>query len=308
MSKKLAIKGHPTRGKEVIKILKMLGGINKWHYWCSDEVVYFIEENDKYITYCGEECIKNTGEYIIYELEEFLEKYPFNVGDKVIDIADGCPGIIDKINWDESVCDMKYYVVFGNGIDFGWYTNDTIKFYQPENSKDIVTTINETQPKRDIYASEFMITHMMLPETPHNVNDELEYKIINGYEFDRVENDKIILKVVKHKYPTTYDKCCDILDANEFVRYELMTNFPKLINARNAYWKIAGEEMGLGKPWKPDWSTEHERKYVIEVYRNNVRTNSQGYSNTILAFPTAEMRDVFYENFKDLIEECKELL
>ena len=66
--------------------------------------------------------------------------------------------------------------------------------------------------------------------------------------------------------------------------------------------------MGLGKPWEPDWSTEDEIKYVIEVYRNNVRTNSQGYSNTILAFPTAEMRDAFYENFKDLIEQCKELL
>ena len=25
-------------------------------------------------------------------------------------------------------------------------------------------------------------------------------------------------------------------------------------------------------------------------------------------FPTAEMRDVFYENFKELIEKCKELL
>ena len=31
-------------------------------------------------------------------------------------------------------------------------------------------------------------------------------------------------------------------------------------------------------------------------------------SNTILAFPTKEMRDAFYENFEDLIENCKELL
>ena len=30
--------------------------------------------------------------------------------------------------------------------------------------------------------------------------------------------------------------------------------------------------------------------------------------NKILAFPTEEMRDAFYENFKDLIEQCKELL
>ena len=29
MSKKLAIKGHPTRGNEVIELLKMMGGINE---------------------------------------------------------------------------------------------------------------------------------------------------------------------------------------------------------------------------------------------------------------------------------------
>lgn len=30
--------------------------------------------------------------------------------------------------------------------------------------------------------------------------------------------------------------------------------------------------------------------------------------NKILAFPTAEMRDAFFEDFKELIEQCKELL
>ena len=30
--------------------------------------------------------------------------------------------------------------------------------------------------------------------------------------------------------------------------------------------------------------------------------------NSILSFPTEEMRDEFYNNFKDLIEQCKELL
>jgi len=87
-----------------------------------------------------------------------------------------------------------------------------------------------------------------------------------------------------------------------------MESFVKLLICRDAYWKIAGEEMGLDEPWEPDWSTGNEIKYVIEVYRNNVRKNSQGYSNTLLTFPTAEMRDAFYENFKKEIERCKELL
>lgn len=298
MKKKLAIKGHTTRGKEIIVLLEMLGGKNVEGFIGTDFDEFYTIENNRIIqAYDWNNCA-------CFTLEEFLKKYPFKVGDKVIDIADGCPGIIDKISWDESVCDMKYYVVFGNGIDFGWYTNDAIKFYQHENSKDIATTVEKTQTKRDIYASEFMITHMMLPETPYNVNDELEYKIIDGYKFDRVENDKIILKAVKHKYPTTYDKCCDMLDANEFVRYELMTNFPKLINARNAYWKIAGEELGLDKHWEPTMETV----YCISRNNNVIKCSYRGGKSNILEFPTEEMRNTFYENFKDLIEACKELL
>jgi hypothetical protein len=39
-----------------------------------------------------------------------------------------------------------------------------------------------------------------------------------------------------------------------------------------------------------------------------VQENEVRHKNHILVFPTAEMRDAFYENFKDLIESCKELL
>ena len=34
----------------------------------------------------------------------------------------------------------------------------------------------------------------------------------------------------------------------------------------------------------------------------------ENYRNTFLAFPTREMRDAFYENFKELIDTVKELL
>ena len=313
MGKKLAIQGHEQQGDDVINILKMLGGTNyNAAFGNNDETYYFID-GEGIIDY---DCTLNKDDnYLVFSLEEFLTKYPFKINDKVIDVADGCPGIIDKINWDENVCDMKYCVAFGNGIDFGWYTNDTIKFYQSENSKDIATPVEKTQLKMDICHPEFMIpakfmiTHMMLPEPPHNVNDELTYKVIDGYEFDRVENDKIILKVVKHKYPTTYDKCCDMLNAEEFVGYELMTNFPKLINARNAYWKIAGKEMGLDKSWESPLPSLFEIVYCIRRKNNEIIKGSyRGGKSEILEFPTEEMRDTFYENFKDLIEECKELL
>lgn len=309
MGKKLAIQGHEKRGNDVINILKMLGGTNyNAAFGNNDETYYFIDE-EGIIDY---DCTLDTdNNYLVFSLEAFLEKYPFKIDDKVIDVADGCPGIIDKMKWDENVYDMKYCVAFGNGIDFGWYTNDTIKFYQSENSEDIATTVEKTQSKRDMNKATFMITHMMLPETPYNVNDELEYKIINGYEFDRVENDKIVLKVVKpeHKYPTTYVDCCQYLGCDDKIHNKKLVLFSQLINARNAYWKIAGEELGLNKSWEPDWNDHNQPKFGIHNVQNNIHLITlHVLKNLILVFPTEEMRDAFYENFKDLIENCKELL
>ena len=78
---------------------------------------------------------------------------------------------------------------------------------------------------------------------------------------------KIVLEKKKPKYPKTYEECCEVLDVcseetlqygdltlsndYEFNLYTLLENFRKLRICRDAYWKIAGEEMGLGKPWEP---------------------------------------------------------
>ena len=303
MGKRLAINGHSTRGKEVIKLLKVLGGINKFQYNGSQGFSYFIE--GKCITFCGKETLKNNGNYIIYELEEFLEKYPFYNGDKVFDIADGDPGIITVMKWDEDVSDMKYHVAFDNG-DMGWYTNDTIDFYLNKNNK----KMNEIQKKRDTDKIMFMLGHTLVP---NKVDDKLEYKIIDGYEFDKVENGKIILKPIKPKYPTTYEECCEVLGIGNYFEPEIRNAtteechiFMKLIRikrCRNAYWKIAGEQMGLDKPWEPDWTNEKQPQYGLYEQMKNTSINPATF-----VFPTEEMRDAFYENFKDLIEQCKELL
>lgn len=268
---------------------------NKWFYNGSDGFVYFIEENDKYITFCGKECIKNTGEYIIYELEEFLEKYPFKVNDKVIDEADGCPGVVCEMKWDEGLSDMKYCVAFGNGIDFGWFANDSINYFKIKKDENLEE--NKFPPFEPMF----------------KMNDELEYMVPDGYEITEVSKDKVFIKPIKPKYPTTYEECYDegntelhfiYVDKDERDLYE---SFVQLIRCRNAYWKIAGEKMGLDKPWEPD--LENEELYCIQNYNKQItisRTNTA--FNKILIFPTEEMRDAFFRNFKKEIEQCKELL
>jgi hypothetical protein len=83
----------------------------------------------------------------------------------------------------------------------------------------------------------------------------------------------------------------------------------KLIICRNAYWKIAGEQMGLDKPWEPDWNDHNQPKFGIHNVQNNIHTITlHVLKNLILVFPSEEMRDAFFKNFKNLIEECKEML
>ena len=304
MRKRLTIKGHPTRGKEVIELLEMLGGDNS-DTQCRGIEVDFYYYIDTYGCINYEDCfIVDEAEF--FTLEEFWEKFPFKIGDKVIDTADGCPGVVSEMKWDEDVSDMKYFVAFGNGIDFGWYANDSIEFYKENKNLEV------TQSKRDIDKSEFIIKHMILP---NKVDDKLEYKIIDGYEFDKVENNKIILKPIKSKYPTTYVECCEVIaNSKPYAMNEHYTDvnkllqiFQTLIICRNAYWKIAGKELGLDKPWEPDWSTS-KPKYVLACTCNGTEKQWETTYCKTFAFPTAEIRDGFYENFKDLIEQCKELL
>lgn len=64
--------------------------------------------------------------------------------------------------------------------------------------------------------------------------------------------------------------------------------------------------MGLGKPWEPD---DYQIVYSIGRDSNRISLCDDMFGGYfILEFPTAEMRDAFYETFKDLIELCKELL
>ena len=140
-----------------------------------------------------------------------------------------------------------------------------------------------------------------------------------GYEF-RDENGNIIkakvitLEKKKPKYPQNYEECCKVLNyccnpssVKTTHREELIRKFQFLLLARDAYWKIAGEEMGLGKPWTP----QDTNTFSIFYDRLTGEIEKQdGYcgANSTLEFPTPEMRDAFYETFKVLIEECKELL
>jgi hypothetical protein len=118
----------------------------------------------------------------------------------------------------------------------------------------------------------------------------------------------------KSQYPKTYEECAKLLNTYcgsiGGYNWKLLSYFQQLLICRDAYWKIAGEQMGLGKPWEPDWenTSPGNLKWCMSYSGNYIEFDQYKHKHHILAFPTEEMRAVFYENFKELIEQCKELL
>jgi hypothetical protein len=136
----------------------------------------------------------------------------------------------------------------------------------------------------------------------------------DGYEFyDEKGNligTKVMMRLKTSKYPKTYGECCQHLGCDDKLSTGKLVIFQQLINAKNAYWKIAGEEMGLGKSWDSTYGCGEWGYWIgYNINENKIYLqDSRILVNHILVFPTKEMRDAFYENFKDLIEQCKELV
>jgi hypothetical protein len=368
MGKRLAIKGHPTRGKEVIELLKMLGGKGSESFHCSDlNRFYYISYYESISwDYIGSEEID---EYHIFTLEEFLEKFPFKVGDFVR---------IPEYESEVRICKMKWtsfsdidYLVYRND-DEEWYTTDELLEYNDNPTKtrdckkcglhfgsvrcfDKDCPHNTPKPKSyavglkdgkviecgvnkktDMNKNNREVINMTketitpTPDITANVIDKNNCDIAcpDGYEFydenGNLIGNKVMMRPKKPKYPTSYNDCCDILGfknrnktKEQFVNScdlydaELMTKLSMLKVCRDAYWKIAGEELQLGKPWRPKFGKYIHYNINFYLYKDSFVLHKGEYhspDNRILVFPTEEMRDAFYENFKDLIEYCKELL
>ena len=276
---RLAIKGHPTRGKEVIEILEMLGGKNPYNYKGNYEKYYLISQDNS--IYLLDYLPKDV---VAYTLEEFEELYPHKVGDKVI-----VRGY--KEQGEDEITSM--IITYDNEVKYKTKNHRDTHYFTADSFK---STAAIKEPKELIIG----FTKDNNGDWILNTHKDYEIKEVGGK-----------FKVVKKqpRYPKTYFECCVSLNICEIqtpvvdgYRAELLCNLQKLLICRDAYWKVAGN-------WKPDLLNSNESKFAVANWSDSIE--KQDYSvvkNFILAFPTAEMRDEFYDNFNELIEQCKELL
>ena len=361
MSKILAIEGDKERGNEVIALLEMLGGDNIWNASGTFEKVYYSISNGR-ILY-SPQLEKGT---VVFTLEEFLEKYPYKVGDIVKTDKDE-EGVIKQMRWVNN--DIVYWVNSHKTCDWTQTLSvDVLDKYNRLNSNDIEHSmeikVETTVRDRDDILFDSIIWHLrnsvnngkqylsggdceayfreLVKKVKENdmesckcseyedikkvtylsINekdyaDEIEINLGDDYEY-KFETNRLYILKKKPVYPKTYAECCDVLKIPNDERYididvpldynKVLSVFAELLICCKAYYKIAGEQMGLGKPWEPDWKNTKSVKYVISLHDDIITKMYLRNENVILAFPTEEMRDAFYENFKKEIEQCKELL
>lgn len=386
----IAIKGHPTRGKEVIQLLEMLGGKSNGNMNGYNDDLYYYIAKDGLIYGSGIEYEELICNYTKFTLEEFEEKFPYKVDDVVVnhkygkgDITqmlwidneivyeihfedcmayckanelckyDASKGLLlqelkeylshatreeldktmeeieialapfkvgdkvivkgyEEMGEDEVICvfitydgDIKFKTK--NHLDTHYFMEDNLIKVGESNKEETMEEKITNKANKTIFEGNAQSCNIM-----NDIIKKIKIDIPKDYEFVGIDDNKIVLTLKQPQYPKTYEECCEILDILgniniEGYKKELLLSLQKLLICHSAYLKIAGEQMGLGKPWKYDISKD-EFSYAISYQYGYIQKNGIRHKNAILAFPTEEMRDAFYENFKVLIEECKELL
>lgn len=143
-----------------------------------------------------------------------------------------------------------------------------------------------------------------------------EIEIPEGYEIDQ-----LTFKKIEKKLPKTWEELGTVkgyyIDNDSVIEEEKNGNaldfnkniFPtkELAEASLAMAQLLQLRDAYNDGWVADWS-EKTNKFVIEVCRNEFSTDFYSHMQHVMNFKTAKLRDLFFENFNDLLETAKPLL
>lgn len=174
----------------------------------------------------------------------------------------------------------------------------------------------------DIDNSIFCWTNEMFEEHIKDMKTK-EIVLPEGWEVDKIENGKIVLKETKKELPKTWEECYKALGKGEFICDDsTIIEINRCINPEERVKKVLPTKLGKSmlalcqllicrevyrQGWKPDYNNDDD-KYCINTIENKIYVTVYRRTNRILSFQTEEIVNEFLKNFKDLIEEAKELI
>jgi hypothetical protein len=147
-------------------------------------------------------------------------------------------------------------------------------------------------------------------------------EVPNGYEIDKEKStfENIVFKEVKKELPETWQELRSIKGAYTIsnIVHETAFLFAESGN-KNVFATKEQAEASLAlaqlsqlrevyrNGWKPDW-TDGNYKYCIFFCNDLIRFCTNYETSLFLSFQDEETRDLFLENFRDLIEKAKPLM
>ena len=288
---KIAIKGHASRGKEVIQILESLGGINRMnHKGRYDTYFYYISGDDNTIAWT---CVRpqHLG---VFTLEEFEKDFPFKIGDKVTIIGlPDFPKIITKMVWD---CDEILYSF--EGLNNTWFGAKSLKKFEMKEERNITLTLDK--------AKEW-----------YKKGGEL--KEIALQAFTEKELTEVDLPKTWEEFCTNYpmkngecyiNSCCDISMTSECIEgrdIEMDRNVCPSQKSAEAHLVMIQLEQ-LRDCWRQGWKpTPHQTVFAIKFAINGLGVYEY-CSREFLSFKDRKTATEFLKCFKDLIEQAGDLI
>lgn len=294
---KLAIKFEKERKNDIIKLLKYFGGKdNLFVGFPGDTYCYIDLDGNINVMHSWNSRIMH---FDRFDYSEFIKKIQFIPGDKV---TVNLPGFeehsekeVGELIWNSKSKAITYSMrCDGEGREI--YSPDVLDPVVKE------VTVNNIED----FLTDKKISSINFQDQEH-YSDEVELCLGDQHEI-KEKNGKWFVVKKKSELPKTYKECCKILGITDAVNgcsgyiWQLLNDFQELLICRDAYWEFAGD-------WKPEYKTLINNEYfTIHTFNGEIVKSKTSHRHSILAFPTEEMRDKFYENFKDLIEKCKELL
>jgi len=149
----------------------------------------------------------------------------------------------------------------------------------------------------------------------------LKIEIPNGFEIDKENStfEQIVFKEIKKQLPKTWKELEEIQGyfVHTMASIEKLRKDSKGLENVFATEEQAKASIALAQlsqlrdvyrnGWVPNWQ-DSELKYIIDFFGSGFKKDCYTITNVFFSFQDEETRDLFLENFKDLIEQAKPLM
>ncbi|MDV3167749.1 MAG: hypothetical protein Q8777_00020, partial [Candidatus Phytoplasma stylosanthis] len=221
------------------------------------------EIEEKYKGFVSESYLEKLKNLLSLDLEErnkidiFLYKIKENFNDLFLEIKN-----IQKIDFF-----IQKFQENNSGLYKEQFNDFLYKFKEIEKKIDKLLKVNKTK-NDSLYTEEQKKREEEIPNIIKKILDKLNNEVINSYEIEKIQKDRI----VKNVYKITYPKCCDYLnsqDSSYLSRYSLLEINNNLLEEIKTNKKKLDKINEINKEFKNNYMKE-KHLILLKIFDNAI--------------------------------------